>query len=356
MKLITCHAPQLCFQPATTTDLSGQLSQSSLIPIDSLRNSTTVHSMLRPKSAGVSFLDDLLGNDPDLPDNLSGQRQRKSVRFFDQNDEESVVSRGRPHSSTLDSLLNTSRTTEVSGIRPHSSEASDLSSRSKSDWLGLVREESGPAQRNTAEMIATETPTTIANPQRTTTVPQVKITESSDWITAGLRARQPKSPGTEERPSFLQEGTNAGPSKALSTSGTEQRPWQPKVMESSTRQLPARQGTFAPTGGDSGIIGPTERVIKDDPAAEVNPSNSGIVPVEQSTGQEREQSKDTCRVRPGEDPVTMQQQELPPESQSAVYLQTKVSGEPRLFSLIELHCDNGNAIRLLTQFGSLNLI
>lgn len=151
--------------------------------------------MLRSKSAGTgrSFLDDLLGNDSsdaDVP--LSSNRQRKSVRFFDEDIEANTASPSRPHSSTLDSLLNSDKN-ETNSVRPSSS-ATELRSggSSKADWLGISNDDDEPVKVQ-AKSKSSPLSTSSSEP---------------DWITASLRARQTARTTTEaKKPTFLESKT-----------------------------------------------------------------------------------------------------------------------------------------------------
>lgn len=289
--------------------------------------------MLRPKS----FLDDLLGTEPDpldtsLSSSSAGQRQRKSVRFFDQGDmdDPSAVSRGRPHSSTLDSLLNSSRSEPAATPRPRSTESG---ARSRADWLGLDGEEADTARKVSSEQsapsrVSTTRETPSSGASRVT--PSLGASESAgDWINAGLRARQPKPTESESRPSFLQ--TAPGGATTAGKSPGETRPWQPRIAENS--KAPTRQmaDLFQPASGLSNVLSETAakyQSVQQSKEGLAISDNSGEMP--KSVGS-AEKSEPMIAI---EEAVTGHEEEggtssfketTSAGSQSTVFLQTKVS-------------------------------
>lgn len=157
--------------------------------------------MLRPKSAGGrSFLDDLLGNDDSDAAPASAGRQRKSVRFFDEDEAPGTTLAARPHSSTLDSLLNP----ETRHLSPR-----PLEPTKKADWLGIGGDDDADIFRP---------PTATAKPE----AKSIGVSRNEpDWITNSLKARQASARDSESKPSFLQPAKEPEPKPT----------WQPKVAE-----------------------------------------------------------------------------------------------------------------------------
>lgn len=203
----------------------------------------------RPKSAGSSrsFLDDLLGPDDNDLQLRTSPRQRKSVRFFDEGSDDlpqtnQLRSSNRPHSSTLDSLLDTKTSQQQSSAQ--------LSNRSKSDWLGLGGGGLSEDDNYTTHKKSNERSTLSAT---TKTNISSSSQDEPDWITSGLKARQSRqsttASATKNRPSFL----DTDPSKTSQTtaivvdtnqeinklsSTTVNRNWQPKLLSDVERSSP----------------------------------------------------------------------------------------------------------------------
>lgn len=228
--------------------------------------------MMRPKSAGGSrsFLDDLLNDDiNDLPYSTSSrtpsavQRQRKSVRFFDQDDqpqnEDNNTRQQRARSSTLDYLLNKPK-----------SESSKASNKSQSDWLGLGTDDKTKSINNRINL----------NEQKSSNV------EQADWITAGLRARQSRPKDTNV--------TSIG-------SSNEPKTWQPKVLDSTPIEVTSNK--------------------VENQAPKVDP----IVSTPQVTNDDETTSKLDVKIETIKHQTENEKEFDDTNSQSAVYLQTKAS-------------------------------
>lgn len=192
--------------------------------------------MNRPKSASssTSFLDDLLGNEIEnavltsstSSPATSATRQRKSVRFFDDDDDDDQpeLSSLRPHNSTLDSLLNTSN--------------GKSQDKSKTDWLGISSSEeeaapapatSMPSTRQTSSAFASIIAPRGGSAGATATS---KTAASSDWLSAGLRARQAQATTTTTTTAAQQQQQSKEPQPPPTTT-IEPRPWQPKLLSQS---------------------------------------------------------------------------------------------------------------------------
>lgn len=206
--------------------------------------------MNRPKAASssASFLDDLLGNEienailtsstssPATSATSQQQRQRKSVRFFDDDDDQPDLSSLRPRSSTLESLLNTSD--------------GKNQDKSKVDWLGISSSEEEAVPTATSNLSTRQTSSAFASivprggasnvgingarPGRTTAT----ANNSSDWLSAGLKARQAQATTSTLQPQ----------PKETTTSSADPRSWQPKILsQTESQKIPNVVSTVSPS-------------------------------------------------------------------------------------------------------------
>ena len=285
--------------------------------------------MLRPKSAGGnrSFLDDLLGNESDPLESsnnraatsystiVSGQqRQRKSVRFFD--DDDNGLSRTRPHSSTLDSLLSLGQT-EINSPRPFSIDGSRSLNRSESDWLGLTKDDedqpSRGADKDTRSSISTE----ISSNYQQTSNSGPKTSESYDWITAGLKIRQSQLPELDSQVTFLNDVSDKVVNKNLPIG--DQKQWQPKIKDKSLQTQPTNVNenqTATPIVVKTNIENESKEQF-----------HANIQITDAVTIKEEEHSKfdESQRLKASLIDQTKSNDPKKLESDSVVYLQTKVS-------------------------------
>lgn len=328
--------------------------------------------MLRPKSAGGagagrSFLDDLLGTDPvdslgaNNSSTAAGSRARKSVRFFDDDDEpltSATSSRSnRPHSSTLDSLLSAgtsarNSTAETSTNRPRSSDltSSRTAASSKADWLGLSSESEEPPRRsNTLDQQSTSARSQNSSiGTRTSTA----AAEPDDWITAGLRARaakataapasavvEPAEESSSNRPSFLQSQPVAPKVQPQDPPPPSQpppsaRPWNPRTVDNFA--------VVANTGGhSSNAPAPTEPSLAQIPAQQQQPSgapSSDEIQPATEVKEPKDAASNLDQVHPEKEIQLSTLADVPEtSSNSAVFLQTKVSCSSLVFCLFSTH-------------------
>lgn len=205
--------------------------------------------MARPKSAaGIgtrSFLDDLLGNnfhDDELSrPSTSSNRQRKSVRFFDesndnkkQNETKNTETIRSTHSSVLGSLLDTKSIGQSTG---------NLNQRSKSDWLGL-----GDDNDISATIIkSSNEPFQVGKQIDASTIKTKSIggtgagtsaNDESDWIAAGLKARQTmETARIGLKPEYEYESNIDNPilNVGARSVGHSNVGWKPKLLDESTK-------------------------------------------------------------------------------------------------------------------------